>query len=78
MRQITWRLLPFLMLCYFVSFVDRVNVGFAALQMVKDLHMSPKYSGSAGEFFSFPIFCLKFPATCSSKKSGRESGLPES
>jgi MFS transporter, ACS family, tartrate transporter len=51
MRQIAWRLLPFLMFCYFVSFVDRVNVGFAALQMVKDLHMSPKVFGFGGVFF---------------------------
>jgi ACS family tartrate transporter-like MFS transporter len=35
MRQVAWRLLPFLMICYFVSYLDRVNVGFAALQMVK-------------------------------------------
>jgi len=33
-RRVTLRLLPFLMVCYFVSFVDRVNLGFAALQMV--------------------------------------------
>ena len=74
MRQVTWRLLPFLMICYFVSFVDRVNVGFAALQMVKALHMSPACSVSAAAFFSFPISCLKFPATCCSRKSAPESG----
>jgi len=32
-RKVIWRLLPFLMLCYFMAFLDRVNVGFAHLQM---------------------------------------------
>ena len=36
-RRVTLRLVPFLMVCYFVSFVDRVNLGFAALQMVREL-----------------------------------------
>src|SRR5262245_57666263 len=38
MKQVALRIVPFLMVCYFVSFVDRVNLGFAALQMVNDLH----------------------------------------
>jgi ACS family tartrate transporter-like MFS transporter len=40
MRRVTWRLLPFLMVCYFVSFVDRVNIGIATLDMAKDLHLT--------------------------------------
>jgi len=35
MRRVTLRIVPFLMVCYFVSFLDRVNLGFAALQMVQ-------------------------------------------
>ena len=45
MKQVALRIVPFLMVCYFVSFVDRVNLGFAALQMVKDLHLSPTVFG---------------------------------
>ncbi len=41
MRRITWRILPFFMLCYFIAYVDRVNAGFAALQMNKDLGLTP-------------------------------------
>src|SRR5262249_32857659 len=37
MRKVALRLLPYLMLCYFFCFLDRVNVGFAALQMNQDL-----------------------------------------
>ena len=46
------RLLPFLFLLYVVSFLDRVNVGFAALEMNRDLGLSPAvYGFGAGVFF---------------------------
>ncbi len=70
MRQITWRLLPFLMICYFVSFVDRVNVGFAALQMVKDLHMSPKVFGFGGGIFFVSYFLFEVPSNLLLEKIG--------
>ncbi len=37
MARVTWRLLPFLLLLYIISWLDRVNVGFAKLQMNADL-----------------------------------------
>jgi MFS transporter, ACS family, tartrate transporter len=47
-----WRLLPFLCLCYTINFLDRVNVGFAALAMNEDLGFSPSvYGFGAGIFF---------------------------
>jgi ACS family tartrate transporter-like MFS transporter len=47
-----WRLIPFMMLLYVVSFIDRVNVGFAALTMNKELGFSPSVFGlGAGAFF---------------------------
>jgi ACS family tartrate transporter-like MFS transporter len=50
--KVTWRLVPFLMLLYVVSWLDRVNVGFAALQMNRDLGFSPAVFGfGAGVFF---------------------------
>ena len=45
MRRVTLRIVPFLMVCYFISFLDRVNLGFAALQMVDDLHFSATVFG---------------------------------
>ena len=51
-KKAAWRLVPFLGLLYFASFVDRVNVGFAALQMNADLGLSPEaYGFGAGIFF---------------------------
>jgi ACS family tartrate transporter-like MFS transporter len=70
MRQVAWRLLPFLMLCYFVSFVDRVNVGFGALQMVKDLHLSPKVFGFGGGIFFLSYFLFEVPSNLLLEKVG--------
>jgi MFS transporter, ACS family, tartrate transporter len=50
--KVTRRLLPFLFLLYVVCFLDRVNIGFAALQMNHDLGFSPAvYGFGAGVFF---------------------------
>ena len=52
MRMVTWRLLPFLLLLYIISWLDRVNVGFAKLQMNADLGFSETIYGiGAGIFF---------------------------
>jgi D-galactonate transporter len=52
MARVGWRLLPFLLLLYIVSWLDRVNVGFAKLQMNADLGMSDTaYGFGAGIFF---------------------------
>src|ERR1700730_4234022 len=70
MRQVAWRLLPFLMFCYFVSYLDRVNVGFAALQMVKDLHMSPAVFGFGGGIFFVSYFLFEVPSNLLLEKLG--------
>jgi MFS family permease len=50
--KITWRLVPFLFLCYLAAYLDRVNVGFAKLQMQKELAFSETVYGlGAGIFF---------------------------
>jgi len=52
LSRITWRLLPFLLLLYIISWLDRVNVGFAKLEMNSDLGLSETMYGiGAGIFF---------------------------
>src|SRR5882724_11590015 len=52
LAKVTRRLLPFLFLLYIVCFLDRVNIGFAALQLNQDLGFSPAvYGFGAGIFF---------------------------
>jgi ACS family tartrate transporter-like MFS transporter len=52
MRRVSMRIVPFIMLLYFISFIDRVNIGFASLTMNKDLGLSASVFGfGAGIFF---------------------------
>ena len=52
MRKVAWRIVPFIMLLYFVAYIDRVNIGFASLTMNKQLGFSPAVFGfGAGIFF---------------------------
>ena len=57
-NKCAWHLIPFMVLLYVVSFIDRANVGFAALTMNKDLGFSPAvYGFGAGLFFvSYALF----------------------
>src|SRR3954464_15439449 len=70
MRQVTLRIVPFLMICYFVSFLDRVNLGFAALDMVKDLHLSATVFGLGGGLFFVSYFGFEVPSNLALEKFG--------
>ena len=51
-RKITWRLIPYIFFLYILAYLDRVNVGFAAVEFKRDLHMSDSVYGlGAGIFF---------------------------
>ncbi len=51
-RKATWRLIPFMTLMYFINYLDRVNVGFAALTMNEDLAFAATvYGNGAGILF---------------------------
>src|SRR5262245_26268331 len=70
MRRVTLRIVPFLMVCYFVSFLDRVNLGFAALQMVEDLHLSSAVFGFGGGIFFVSYFFFEVPSNLLLEKFG--------
>jgi ACS family tartrate transporter-like MFS transporter len=57
MRKVRWRLIPFLFVLYIVAWLDRVNVGFAALQMNSDLGFSSAAFGFGSGVF-FLGYCL--------------------
>ncbi len=61
-RKVTWRLLPFLMLCYVAAYLDRVNVGFARLQMVGDLGFSETVYGLGAGMFFIGYFFFEVPS----------------
>ena len=70
MRRVTVRLVPFLILCYFVAFLDRVNLSFAALTMNKDLSISSTVFGQAAGIFFVSYFLLEVPSNLALAKFG--------
>jgi ACS family tartrate transporter-like MFS transporter len=62
MAKVSARLVPFLILCYFVSYLDRVNVGFAALTMNKALGLSATAFGFGAGIFFLTYFLLEVPS----------------
>ena len=70
MRKVTWRIIPFLSLLYFVNFLDRVNVSFAALTMNKALNFTATVFGTGAGIF-FIAYCLfEVPANLIGAKVG--------
>ncbi|MEH2479748.1 ACS family tartrate transporter-like MFS transporter [Nitrobacteraceae bacterium AZCC 2146] len=69
-RAISWRLIPFLVLAYFLAYLDRVNLGFAALTMNAELKFSPTvFAWGAGIFF-IGYFIFEVPSNIALEKFG--------
>ncbi|KVC48079.1 MFS transporter [Burkholderia ubonensis] len=61
-KKVFWRIVPFLMLCYVVAYLDRVNVGFAKLQMSQDLAFSETVFGLGAGIFFIGYFLFELPS----------------
>ncbi|KTS06755.1 membrane protein [Methylobacterium radiotolerans] len=61
-RRVSRRLLPLLITCYFISYLDRVNVGFAALTMNEDLGISATAYGLGAGIFFLTYFVFEVPS----------------
>ena len=73
-RAISWRLIPFLVLAYFFSYLDRVNLGFAALTMNAELKFTPLiFAWGAGIFF-IGYFLFEVPSNLALEKFGASAG----
>lgn len=70
LARVTARLIPFLIVCYFVAYLDRVNVGFAALQMNKDLGLSASAFGFGAGIFFIAYFFFEVPSNLLLEKFG--------
>ncbi len=62
LAKVTKRLVPFLIVCYFVAYLDRVNVGFAALTMNQDLGLSQTAFGFGAGIFFIDYFIFEVPS----------------
>lgn len=74
-RRVTGRLIPFLFLCYIFAYVDRVNVGFAKLQMQQDLGISDAVYGAAAGIFFIGYFFFEVPCNLALQKIGARRWL---
>jgi D-galactonate transporter len=73
--KVDWRLIPFLFLCYILAYLDRVNVGFAKLQMLNDLSLSDAaFAAGAGIFF-IGYFFFEVPSNILLKKYGARTWI---
>ena len=69
------RLVPFLMLMFFVSLLDRANISFAALQMNKDLSLSPQAYGFAAGIFFIGYVLFEIPSNIALARFGARAWL---
>lgn len=69
-RKVDVRIVPFLFFCYILAYLDRVNVGFAKLQMLKDLSLSDAAFATGAGIFFIGYFFFEVPSNVLLKKFG--------
>ena len=69
-RKTAWRVIPLLMVCYLVAYLDRVNVGFAKLQMLDDLKFSEAVYGLGAGVFFVGYLMFEIPSNIALHKFG--------
>jgi len=76
MRRVIWRILPFLVVSYLVSIIDRGNIGMAALQMNEDLGLSKAAFGFASSLYFVAYFLFEVPSNLAMQKVGARLWIP--
>lgn len=69
-KRVSWRLMPFLFLCFVAAYLDRVNVGFAKLQMQADLQFSDAVYGVGAGIFFVGYFIFEVPSNLLMTRAG--------
>src|SRR4029077_18866927 len=70
MRKVMLRLIPFIFLLFVLNILDRVNVGFARLQMLEQLQMSEQVFGLGGSIFFIGYFFFQLPSNLILNRTG--------
>ncbi|QBR72405.1 MFS transporter [Beijerinckiaceae bacterium] len=73
--KVTKRLIPLLFLCYFIAYLDRVNVSFAKLQMLGDLKLSDTVYGLGAGIFFIGYFIFEVPSNVVLHRIGARYGI---
>lgn len=74
-RKVAWRLLPLLLICYLVAYLDRINVGFAKLQMQDALGFGDAVYGLGAGIFFLGYFLFEVPSNMLLKRIGARKTL---
>src|SRR5438105_15102350 len=70
LSKLTRRLIPFMFLLYIVSYLDRINVGFAALQLNQALNLDPAVFGLGAGIFFIGYFIFEIPSNLIMERLG--------
>ena len=76
-RKAMWRIVPYLGLCYFVAFLDRINVSIAALTMNKDIGLSTAAYGFGAGLFFVSYFFFEVPSNLLMQRVGARKQVVE-
>jgi len=74
-RRITWRLLPFLLACYVINYLDRVSIGYAKLQFLPELHLNEAVFGLITSAFFIGYIAFEVPSNLLLLKIGAPKTL---
>jgi ACS family tartrate transporter-like MFS transporter len=74
-QRVFRRLMPFLLLSYLICYIDRVNVGFASLQMNKAVGIDPKVYGLGAGIFFIGYFLLEVPSNLALERFGARTWI---
>jgi len=69
-RKVFWRIIPFTFILYVISYIDRANIGYAALQMNKELALTSEAFGFAAGIFFIGYFLFEVPSNVMMGKYG--------
>lgn len=69
-RKVFWRVVPLLVFCYMVSYLDRVNIGFAKLQMVADLGLDDRVYALGASLLFWEYVLYEMPSNLALKRFG--------
>src|SRR4029450_7316681 len=70
MTKVMRRIIPFVFVCYVISYIDRINVGFAALTMNRDLGLTPAEFGLGAGLFFLGYFLFEIPSNLIMQRVG--------
>jgi sugar phosphate permease len=69
-RRVTYRIVPLIFLCYLIAMIDRLNIGFAKLQFMSDLHLNATQFGFAASLLYLGYILFEIPSNLMMQKRG--------